>query len=168
MARAETSPPIDAEPAARGARLAAAFFDTSLLLAAFLLLAQLGIIELPTEPNRMTFTDAVLGAAQGFAVFLVLNGPILVSSGQTWGKRVLGIRIVKQDGSRANSKDVIGMRYGIPWLVSAIPLIGIVFAFADAAFIFNEQRLCLHDLLAGTKVVKIQPQAVDDSGPRPE
>lgn len=147
--------PKEIELAGRGARLAAAFFDTALLLAAFLVLAQVGVIDLPTQPNRLTFFQAVLGAAQGFTIFLVVNGFTLISAGQTWGKRILRIRIVHQEGGQARLKDLLGMRYGIPWLIGAIPYVGIVFAFADVAFIFNDRRQCIHDVMASTKVVKV-------------
>ncbi len=35
-----------------------------------------------------------------------------------------------------------------------IPLIGLLFWVVDCCFIFRDDRRCLHDLIAGTRVVK--------------
>lgn len=78
---------------------------------------------------------------------------LLHRHGQTIGKRMLGIRIVRADGSRAGFLRLLLLRYLAPGVVGAIPYLGFVFAIMDALFIFGERRRCLHDLLADTIVV---------------
>jgi uncharacterized RDD family membrane protein YckC len=39
-------------------------------------------------------------------------------------------------------------------LLSALAGIGWIFALVDALFIFREDRRCLHDFIAGTRVVR--------------
>ena len=48
---------------------------------------------------------------------------------------------------------LLGLRYVLVMLVMAIPIIGQLLGLADALFIFRSDRRCVHDLLAGTKVV---------------
>ena len=81
---------------------------------------------------------------------------MVVTSGQTIGKRVLGVRIVTfQDETNPGFVKVFLLRAVLPALVGAIPLIGVPFALADYGFIFRADRRCLHDLIAGTKVIKV-------------
>ena len=40
------------------------------------------------------------------------------------------------------------------WAITAIPVAGGIFALADLLFIFREDRRCLHDHIAGTRVVR--------------
>jgi uncharacterized RDD family membrane protein YckC len=38
-----------------------------------------------------------------------------------------------------------------------IPIFGLFFVLADTLMIFRADRRCLHDLMAGTRVVKVRP-----------
>jgi uncharacterized RDD family membrane protein YckC len=90
----------------------------------------------------------------GVAAFLAINGWLLATRGQTIGKMLLGLRIVRSDGSAASAGKVIGLRYGLCWLLAFIPLVGGLFGLIDALMIFRADRRCLHDLIADTIVVK--------------
>lgn len=90
-----------------------------------------------------------------FAAFCVLHGWLLVRRGQTIGKAVLGIRIVRDDGGRAGPGRLLGIRYGVGYALMIIPIIGQVYAFIDVLFIFGRKRRCLHDLIADTIVVRV-------------
>ncbi len=46
------------------------------------------------------------------------------------------------------------LRSLVPGLIAAIPRLGALFVLADVLSIFGEERRCLHDYIAGTKVVK--------------
>lgn len=41
----------------------------------------------------------------------------------------------------------------VPGFIGRIPLAGPIFKLVNALFIFGEERQCLHDKLAGTKVL---------------
>jgi uncharacterized RDD family membrane protein YckC len=66
---------------------------------------------------------------------------------------MLGIKIVRNDGSRAGLGRIFWLRMFVPGLVGAIPLVGGLFGLIDPLFIFGEEKRCLHDLIADTIVV---------------
>ena len=74
-------------------------------------------------------------------------------TGQTFCKKMLGIKIVRNDGSRAGLGRIFWLRMFVPGLVGAIPLVGGLFGLIDPLFIFGEEKRCLHDLIADTIVV---------------
>ncbi len=63
--------------------------------------------------------------------------------------RIVSVR----DGRLLSFGRLIGLRYLPVWLVSVIPVIQL-FGMIDALFIFRRDRRCVHDLIAGTKVVR--------------
>jgi len=83
-----------------------------------------------------------------------MHGYLLVTRGQTIGKALLKLRIVRPDGSRASIGRVIGLRYAAPALLNVMPAVGMIFTLGDVLFIFRESRRCLHDQIADTIVVQ--------------
>jgi uncharacterized RDD family membrane protein YckC len=91
------------------------------------------------------------------------NVLMLWRSGQTVGKRLLGLRVVRVDGQRVNFPRLFFIRFLLPTLAicvpsmitdSDLPFLAPWAAWAlDALFIFGAARQCLHDKLAKTKVV---------------
>ena len=47
------------------------------------------------------------------------------------------------------------MRGFVPGVLGAIPYIGWAFTMVDICFIFRDDHRCVHDLMAGTRVVKV-------------
>lgn len=86
---------------------------------------------------------------EGLQAFLV------VRDGQSVGKKLVGIRIVKLDGSSVRFVDGVALRTLLPWAVGYIPYVGVWLMAIDILFIFRKNHRCLHDLLAGTRVVKV-------------
>jgi uncharacterized RDD family membrane protein YckC len=109
------------------------------------------------EPGRLLIGLAVLGFAT-FALQLVQI--YLVSTrGQTLGKRFLGIRIVRaSDGSNPGFARAWLLRALVPGIIGMLPTIGSVFTIVNYCFIYRADRRCLHDLLADTRVVKVNPK----------
>jgi uncharacterized RDD family membrane protein YckC len=103
-------------------------------------------------PGGSPGTFATIALVVGFALG-IYTLVLLYRSGQTIGKKIVGIRIVRTDGSRAGLLRILGLRYIVPGVISAIPLLGFFFALADALVIFGEQRRCIHDYIADTIVV---------------
>jgi uncharacterized RDD family membrane protein YckC len=94
--------------------------------------------------------------ALGGLTLLVVQIVMLSTRGQTIGKRMLGIRVVRHpEGSPAGFVHGWLLRNLVPGIIQMLPWIGFAFWIADACFIFSQERRCLHDLIAGTKVVKV-------------
>lgn len=77
----------------------------------------------------------------------------LWKNGQTLGKKLMKIRIVRSDGVPAELWRLLVLRYLVPTLAGAVPFVGGLFSLADPLFIFGDEKRCLHDLLADTIVV---------------
>lgn len=74
--------------------------------------------------------------------------------GQTLGKTLMNLRVVKLDGSPIRDQDAI-VRY-LGYLVNSIPLmLGWIWA------LFDERRQGWHDKLVGTVVVRTEPGRQD-------
>lgn len=94
--------------------------------------------------------------ALGGLTLLIVQIVMLSTRGQTIGKRMLGIRVVRYpDGAQAGFVHGWLLRNLVPGIIQMVPWIGFAFYITDACFIFSQERRCLHDLIAGTKVVKV-------------
>ena len=164
-AQAATAPQSDLELANRWVRLGAQIVDNifcMLLMIPGLIWMVIGIVsQQATDPNQIDWVPLV--GAVGLiclGVLIVLGIQIwqLTTRGQTVGKRLLGIRIVKYtDDSAPGFVGAFIMRALIPGFIGAIPWVGGLFSLVDICFIFRDDRRCIHDLIAGTKVVTGQP-----------
>ena len=143
------------ELAGRGTRLGAALLD-GLLVAALLWVVSRVTPWNVLAPDisagmlRLLLINLVLG----FVTFTVLNGYLLATQGQTIGKRLLGLRIVRPDGKRASLARLLGARYGIGYVIGMVPVVGGLYGLLDSLLIFRESRQCLHDNIADTIVVR--------------
>jgi len=73
--------------------------------------------------------------------------------GQTFGKRAMGIRVVRTDGARVAFSRFIFLRWLPIAMIGSIPFVGWIASLLDPLLIFRESRRCLHDDIAGTRVV---------------
>jgi uncharacterized RDD family membrane protein YckC len=105
--------------------------------------------------------------------YVLLQIGLLSVRGQTIGKILYGLRIVRaSDNARAGLVRAVLLRSLVP-SISASPfapstymqlgdwglawpaaLVGLI-ALCDCLFIFRDDRRCLHELIAGTKVVRV-------------
>lgn len=92
-------------------------------------------------------------SALAFALFVILQSYLLKKFGQTIGKKIVGIRIVDQEGKLPGLRTLLYRRYLPIYLLDAVPVVGGILVIADFLFIFRADRRCLHDMLAGTRVV---------------
>ncbi|QDU58067.1 RDD family protein [Aeoliella mucimassa] len=91
----------------------------------------------------------------GFAVFLAINGYLLATKGQTIGKKMLGIKIVRTNGTQAGIWRLVGLRYLPFTLMYLIPVVGpIVTRLIDPLMIFDKSHKCMHDEFADTIVIR--------------
>jgi uncharacterized RDD family membrane protein YckC len=93
----------------------------------------------------------------GCVSFIAVNGWLLQRYGQTVGKWLLDLAIVGVDGRLQPAGEVLLKRYLPFWIVGQIPVIGGLVLLANGLLIFRSDRRCIHDLIAGTKVVDVGP-----------
>lgn len=134
--------------AERPTRLGAAIIDGLCYLVAII---PAMVLLWPFEPGDFTPVAYMYASA---APILVVNLYLLWRSGQTIGKKLLGIRITRKDGSDASLTRIFLLRMVAPSVLGAIPMLGIFFGLANVLFIFGSARRCIHDYMADTIVVQ--------------
>ena len=147
--------------AGRGMRLLAAIIDgiiTMIFVYVPWLLSgdlQRGIALAQANPNdpaiaaQMFFGTGGLLALIGFAIWGVITYILVARNGQTIAKKLLNIKVVRSDGTKASVARIFWLRNVVNALLGIIPFYGII----DILFIFGERRQCLHDKIADTIVV---------------
>ncbi|XOZ34532.1 RDD family protein [Halomonadaceae bacterium KBTZ08] len=110
--------------------------------------------------GETSFGTDVLLLIYGVVGYVLVNGYFLHHSGQSLGKKALGIRIENLEGHLIGAPAIIGKRYLPVTFMSMAP--GNLFGLIDALFIFRKDRRCIHDMIAGTRVVQRVPE---QSGP---
>ena len=81
----------------------------------------------------------------------IAQAVLLSKHGQTIGKRALDIRIVQaSSGQNGGFVPNVLLRAWLNALIGIIPLYGLI----DVLLIFREDKRCIHDLIAGTRVVQ--------------
>jgi uncharacterized RDD family membrane protein YckC len=142
------------EPASRGIRLGAAMLDTVIILVLML------PILIAAEFNPLALMDpSAFTSISGLVTVIGTTGLLIVTivlvhrNGQTVGKKLLAIKVVRSDGSRASLRRIFLLRNLVNAIPSAIPLVGNFYGLLDHVFIFGDKRQCLHDKIADTIVV---------------
>jgi uncharacterized RDD family membrane protein YckC len=159
--------------AERGARLLAATLDELILLA----------ISLPMIIGAMPAMVALVGGAVGgeadvesldtmSVLRAMVSGPgatitvlaliawciitawLVATNGQSIGKRLVGIKVVRADGSRASFARIFLLRNVVNGLPNLLPYVGWLYQLIDPLLIYQESRQCLHDKIADTIVVR--------------
>jgi uncharacterized RDD family membrane protein YckC len=86
-------------------------------------------------------------------VVIVINVSLLSRNGQTIGKRAVGTKIVRTDGSKVELSRLIALRWLPVFALRFIPFLGGLAGLADALVIFGSDRRCIHDYIADTIVI---------------
>jgi uncharacterized RDD family membrane protein YckC len=175
----ETPPFAERDPgsaalATRWRRLGGALVDGLFAVAAGFLpavaLHAAGLDPFPLEATRPPSLGWMPSGLLSLSTGLLpdaLQWFLIARSGQTLGKKALDMRIVTLDG------EVVGFTRGVAlrwWPAYALSVASVLIATflpaasllrslltmvvgADALFIFGSQKRCLHDFIAGTRVV---------------
>jgi uncharacterized RDD family membrane protein YckC len=152
------TPVATGELAGRLARLGAVLIDALIgVIPAVAVLAYTGALAGVLKGQPLTTQQALLVAGCSWGCFLAVNSYLLFKRGQTVGKYLLHVRIVDLQGHIAPFWRVILLRYLLISLVAQLGVLGQLLATADCLLIFQKSRRCLHDLLAGTRVIKARP-----------
>jgi uncharacterized RDD family membrane protein YckC len=104
---------------------------------------------LPSTRSTPSMLGIALGLV-GLGIWAWITIKYVSANGQSIAKRMLNIKVVRSDGSKASLGRIFWLRNVVNALLAVIPFYGII----DALFIFGETRQCLHDKLADTIVVK--------------
>ncbi len=145
-------------PAGRWSRLGAHLLDGLIgcgaALPGFGLLIMAGIFSHPDEPNPALLVAGIAVLGLALIALLVFQIYLLTTRGQTLGKKMMGIRIVShEDATNPGFVKAFLLRSLVNGLIGAVPVIGGIYTLVDICFIFREDRRCIHDFIAGTKVV---------------
>jgi uncharacterized RDD family membrane protein YckC len=162
-----------AEPAGIGARTGAALLNAFIYFLSLLpgsMAMSRGLLEknpqlakggIPrVEDLDLTgFAEGMIWVWAGLMGALLFQAVLIAVRGQNLGKLVVGVRVVRADtGGPAGFMRGVILRFSLPVtlviVLNGFFLFGFVFLLIDYAFMFREDRRCLHDLMAGTKVVK--------------
>jgi uncharacterized RDD family membrane protein YckC len=145
--------------AGRGARFGASFLD-GLIVAVVVYLPVFLIVGpenlLAADSNLDIAKFLVQGGFVGLIGLVVLTGItawLVHRNGQTIGKKLVGIKVVRADSTHAGLGRILWLRNVPFWAVSFIPVVGQIVSLVDALLIFRASRQCLHDQLAGTIVI---------------
>lgn len=143
------------EPASRGIRLGGWAIDAviGILLSLPIMIAAGFNFLAMLDPNLLLGAAGLL-TLLGFIAWAVVTVVLVKRNGQTIGKKLVGIKVVRSDGSRASLGRIFWLRNVVNVLPGFIPLAGSFYFFIDHGFIFGEKRKCVHDMIADTIVVK--------------
>lgn len=153
----DTAAPNESELAGRGERLGAAIVDgiigMVMIGAPLLIGADLDAMAAGGFFNAFSSIGMSL-AGLGSVILLAVTAYLVHKNGQTIGKKIVGIKVVRSDFSRASLGRIFWLRNVVNAIPGAIPYIGNVYGLVDHLFIFGERRQCVHDKIADTVVVK--------------
>ena len=142
------------ELASRWKRLWASLLDSLILMLIILpVMYFTGGFEGVSAGVQPSMGYSLLMGLFGLIVFVLVNGKLLVDNGQTIGKKILGIKIITDNGELPTLKEHLLKRYAVFFLPGQIPLVGQIFSIVNVVFIFGKQKRCIHDIAGGTKVV---------------
>lgn len=141
--------------ASRWKRLGGALIDGVLAMIVMLpVMAVTGMFSASLGSEGMTFGRRAGMFVLGCLVFLAMNGYLLFKRGQTIGKVAVKTKIVDLNGQLPDFGRLLALRYLVIALVAQIPFLGGLIGLVNALFIFRSDRRCLHDHIAGTRVVE--------------
>jgi uncharacterized RDD family membrane protein YckC len=132
----------------RGERFAANLVDNLVIYAPMFMGFLIGVLLSNEGDLSSVFPALGVLISLGVACYQLY----LTQYGQSIGKRQYRIRVVLMDGSPASVARILLLRNFVPGLLASFcgPL-GLI----DSLMIFGNDKRCLHDAIAGTKVVKV-------------
>jgi uncharacterized RDD family membrane protein YckC len=165
--------PLPGSLAERGARLLAATIDELLLLAVCLpmiigaipamMALVAGVVDGTADASSLDTMSVLRAMVRGpgtiisvlaLIAWCIITAWFVAANGQSIGKRLVGIKVVRTDGSRASFARIFLLRNVINGLPNLFPYVGLLYQLVDPLLIYQESRQCLHDKIADTIVVR--------------
>jgi uncharacterized RDD family membrane protein YckC len=140
----------EAQLAERGTRLVAVLLDAAVALPLVLIWVLTLVAFKGNETATMVGMVIMVLGVLALAVYQLV---LLTTKGQTLGKRWMKVRIATLDGGNPGFVKAVLLRGFVNGLICGVPYLGMVYSLVDILFIFREDRRCIHDLIAGTRVV---------------
>ena len=172
---AETAPPVITDgatssgstPGGRGARTGAAFINAAIyagcVLPGFLMMSAKIVAQGARTIEQMD--PAVMAPSLhvmqlGLFAALAVQACLLAIRSQNIGMLMVGLRVVRiTDDQPAGFLHGALLRFLVPisplFMPGLITFLGLLLLCVDYCFMFRDDRRCLHDLIAGTRVVKV-------------
>lgn len=145
-------------------RLFAAIIDAVISIVATVpLLLFFGAERFEAAQNEVDVELVVISFIYGVVSLIVIHGFFLHQYAQTIGKRYMNIRIENLDGTKASFSKILYLRFLPIGLIAQIPGIGPIIAIMDSLFIFRGDRRCIHDHIAGTRVMQCPQRSQSNS-----
>lgn len=119
-------------------------------------LASGGVGREPAAVAGLAVAAVLLGA------FLTVQLVFLATSGQTVGKRAVGIQVLDVHTHGAVPLwRILVLRGLVVQAAGVMPFVGSLFSLVDILLIFRSDRRCLHDHIASTRVCAFQGRYAD-------
>ena len=153
---------VTGELAERGTRFKSHLVDILLNLAAAIpgtvVAVQKGVVGQGNVAHYRAIASTLPGIVSILASLTVIGfqAYLVATTGQSIAKKLFRIKIVKVSGAAVGFVSGVLLRHWLLLLLVQIPFVGSALALIDALFIFRENRRCLHDYVAGTKVVQLR------------
>jgi len=140
-----------------GSRFLAIALDTLIQFALYLVAGIIFFLILGLGASVMWFIPQTIGPALGiFIIFAIYWGYFAIFEilwkGQTPGKRVAGIRVIKESGRPINAFEAVGRNF-----LRVVDVLPGVYAVGVVCMMCNKQSRRLGDFVAGTVVVHEKP-----------
>ncbi len=146
----DTSQNIDIEQpiASIGERIAATLFDSLFIFGYAIVII------------------SIYGGSQSKSLLTVLSVPIalysiiseLIMNGQSWGKKIMKIKVVKTDGTSTTFSS-----YFLRWILRLVEIVLMIGSLATIIIILNRKGQRLGDIAAGTSVIRLQNKSLKDT-----
>jgi uncharacterized RDD family membrane protein YckC len=141
------------EYASRPRRLAGAILDGMIVGLPQLVLFRWSGWEAPWHGQNMAM---VFDSLAGMVLFFMINGVLIYTRGQTVGKMCCGMVVVTKDFRVVSGNRYVFLRLLPMWLITMVPFVGEFLVFADSLAIFRPENNCIHDDIAGTRVIRTE------------
>lgn len=141
------------EMAGLATRFAAAILDGIILVFAVYVPFVVALVASEGGAGPASVMIQMVASVVGVAAFIAwcwFTVVYVIRNGQSIGKKILEIKVVRSDGSAATFSRIFWLRNVVNTMIGVIPF----YWFLDHLFIFGGARQCLHDKIADTIVVK--------------
>jgi uncharacterized RDD family membrane protein YckC len=144
--------------AERGTRLGAALIDAGLVLGIVMVFFVPALVMAESNSSEAAMIGLFGVGGMAMLSLMIYQWYLISTTGQSLAKKWLGIRILKLDGTLPGFVHGVLLRIWVMSLITNIPFVGGIAGLVDPLLIFGEERRCLHDYIAGTKVVVASSQ----------